>query len=542
MRSVTVLLISLCVALAASRAPHHPDGTAPELAGLFVVHRHGARLPVGGANASVVCGRASQCGQLVGAGTEMLYALGKRLVSDYGPSGFPFRDGVPQPSPRDTAYDPTWLTCLSTDVDRTLQSAGAMIRGVLETAAPGFGNGSASWFSHGEDIPVVHTKAIENERMLLPSDGWPTLLLTYALNQAKNAVFYSAFTKALLTPADLALLGRTFGAEGQCATDAAGCALRAQDTMMSMHARGVPIPPAAWALYPKVSQVLSEFNARNMYNASKSYDRKVGSKGYPLVTNIIEQMRTALKAPAGSGLAAYAHFSGHDTTLMPFSETIGNTSLTNTQFAGAFVTELWRPANASSAPLVRIRYGEPNQTFGSDHAYGFFYLGLKCITAAGVQYEAPRDVGCPLDEFARFVESSAPQAQQTWCYVPPSDLHAIGCLPGGPNDKARQPPSPYCKFYREKCPVWACIAPDAAVDAPQTHYLTPTFMCLPVNGTSSPSPHTNPDAHHSRGHDGHHRRHVSIIVFAAAAMVVVIVAGAVAHRFATARREYAPVV
>jgi len=541
MRNTLVLAATACLVAALVA------GDTPTLAGLYVVHRHGARMPVApsGANQSIICdGDASLCGVLVAAGTEMLFSLGKHLVDEYGVNGFPFRNHTITPTPRGTAYNPDRLVTTSTDVDRTIQSAGALIRGVMNTAAPGFGNTSSSFYSHGEDLPVIHTKAIANEHKLLPQETWISLLVDTYIHQDAAAASMAKYTRRILTPAQLAVLGRAFDAEGLCAdpASAATCALRAQDTMESCVARGVPIPADALALWPQVNAVISELNRRSMYNASKPLDRAIGTKGYLLATDMITKIQTALTASLSDGLVSYHHYSGHDLTLMAFSETLGNYSLDNTKFAGAFVIEFWRTSDDASASStrVRVRYGEPNQLPDSGHKYDFFFAGLTCVHANGTQYKAPRDEGCTLDDFARFVATRGPTTPQGLCYLPLDDLEAVDCVPGNSADRNNTAPNPLCAFYRTNCPLWACIMPDAPTT--QTHYLTPDLVCRaigdhhPTTVAPSRSNNTVPEQKH------HHNvmlRHIASIAIVAA---VCVVGASIAYRFASRRRrEYAGV-
>jgi hypothetical protein len=461
----------LCATVSCAIARNHGRDTS-DVVGLAIIHRHGARLPQPGSNATAICG--TLCGQLTSAGADMLYSLGQHVQRDYRNLRFHDEAMIPVIG---THYNPDLVVSFSSPVDRTIQSSQAFVRGLM---APIGTNLSASTV-----MPVTHSTSVADATLMLPSQVLINRLLI-SVDGLRPWIREDliAFAKSKFTVDEMHVLGRLVQQEGACVNDThiLSCLLDAEDYIASGNANGVPIAAEAQAMYPRLVELLEKSNHLNFFawNASDTFDKMAGKKGFGLANDIVQlfQGATAATTPENPLIKEY---SGHDVSLMPFSEAIGNYSLTNPLFAGTFLVEL-----RGTAPnfTVRVRYGEPDQAFGSDHKYHFFSVGLKCINATtGQEYDAPRDEGCPLADWAGFIAAGGPMSPSGNCYLTVNDMNAMDCLPGNSTTDARDlDPNPYCGFYRTNCPLWACTQPGSQTNVPPAFYLTPTFRCKPVGG------------------------------------------------------------
>jgi hypothetical protein len=455
--------------------------SSDDLVGLIVIHRHGARYPQPPVNASLVCG--DVCGQLSPSGEAMLFSLGQRLQTDY--PTFPFQDPA-YVAASGSVYNPKRIHAHSTDVDRTVQSAASLLRGLMAPLG-------AAWSDELQPphrfVPSVKGVVKSQAKEMLVWASWPNLIVRSTATQVQFDAMMDQRIAGLFSPSDLAAFGREANAEALCASNPFQCALQAQDlitcALSNMPASAASsLFPTCFANYAKLTQVMVDYNSVSMYNASDPFDAQIGTKGYLLAQDIL----ALLEAPGLSATAnpLFRDFSGHDITLMPFAETIGNTSLTNPLFAGAFVLELRQDSTARRT--IKLRYGEPDQQFNSSFGYNFFDFGLTCVNPNGEPYIAAPTAGCPLDDWARFLATRGPQSAAGICYLSESVLQGVMCLPTQTVSSAPSELTPLCRFYRQSCQQWACLAPSFDTGTPADFAFNPTTLGCESVPRASPSP------------------------------------------------------
>jgi hypothetical protein len=443
--------------------------TLSDVTRVAVIHRHGARYPMPPNNSFAFCGDA--CGQLSPSGAAMLHSLGRTIQRDY--PHIPFTDPSIEPF-LGVAYNPRRVVSKSTDVDRTLQSAASFLHGLFSQ------NDSSVLLP---SLPAINGVELSNAKSLLVWTSWPSLVVRSDVTQTAFDVMMAKKLRPLFTDAEYATIGAELGMESFCASNEFQCALAAQDVItcalsnqdLSNVTQRFPFLASH---FDKITQVMIEYNAVSMYNASDPFEYSIGTKGFFLATDIVQQLQQPVQ-PA----PVLLHYSGHDITLMPFAETIGNVSLTNPLFGGAFVVELH---GTSPNATVRVRYGEPNQAFGSSHEYSFFDLGLKCINSTtGQQYDAPRHAGCPLADWAAYVQTRGPTSPAGICYLPLDVLEAIDCLPQQTRPERMHS---NCVYYRQQCPQWACLAPTFVAGSGSSLLDPMSLQCIPALAERSIKP------------------------------------------------------
>lgn len=430
---------------------------------LAVVHRHGARNPVPTVNASALCpGGAANCGILTLQGKQMLNNLGKHLRNAY--------NETIQPA---TYYDPDVVHTQSTDVDRTIQSAGCLLHGLFSSL-----EGTAN-----QVYPVIHTQEIQRETELLVWDGWPALLLW---SFATQKPFFAMVDEAILniiSPVQLAAIGEEIGLMEECDPRSPGffafqCAIDAEDFYSySLTVGTAGKLPITAQFYPQLEACLETYNRYAMgkfdqiTNGGK-FEAAVGTYGYYLMQDILQQFMTpswSATAPDAGG-RRLSHYSGHDITLMPLTNTLGNTTMLNPPFGTAIVFEEWGPEGDDTVDnaFIAVKFGLAGQTPESNYEYEFTNFTLTCINSSGNTYTSAD--GCPLMDLVRFVETRGPQSPMGICYANQSTLEAINCTVCMP-----APPNTYCSYYRSMC-IDAC-GPNGAMTANLTCVGAGTELC-----------------------------------------------------------------
>jgi hypothetical protein len=426
-----------------------------------VVHRHGARTPVPSVNASALCpGGAAGCGILTLQGKQMLTNLGTYLRHNYNETIRPY-----------SFYNPDAVHTQSTDVDRTIQSADALLRGL---------------YSHLEGTPemvypVVNTRDISRETELLVWDGWPALVMWSA---ATDSHFFPTLSQYLLqnvvNATVLAAVGEEIGLNEECDPTLPTffpfqCAIDAEDMYSAAITTGMTAKfPVTGRFYPQLVEALVTYNVFAMGKFDEDTNggkflAAVGSFGYPLAESLLAHL--------ADGSRSLTHYSGHDITLIPLYNALGNTTMLNPRFGAAMIFESY--VTDSSSVFVVAKSGEPGQTPESNFTYTFHNFSLTCIAGNGAVYYSA--VGCPLEDLQRYVATRAPQSSMGICYTSGTTQLALNCTP---SDSA--PPETYCSYYRGMC-LDACGDNGA---------MTSDLSCVPVAGGDARVPLKK---HHVRG-------------------------------------------
>ncbi|CUG90372.1 histidine phosphatase, putative [Bodo saltans] len=449
---MTLTCLVLAVALVAASV------SSLTLQTVAVIHRHGARTPMPSVNASALCpGGAAGCGILTLQGKQMLTNLGRYLRHHYNQTIEPY-----------SFYNPDVVHTQSTDVDRTIQSADALLRGLYEHL-----EGTPEMV-----YPVVNTRDISRETELLVWDGWPALVMWSA---ATDSQFFPMLSNDLLqnvvNASVLAAVGEEIGLNEECNPTLPTffpfqCAIDAQDMYSAAITTGTTGKfPVTGQFYPNLVEALVTYNEYAMGKFDEeTNDGKflaaVGSFGYPLALALLSHL-----ADGGRSLT---HYSGHDITLIPLYNALGNFTMLNPRFGAAMIFESWQPDDSSPVFIV-AKSGEPGQTPESNFTYTFQNFSLTCMTASGAVYHSLS--GCPIGDLRRYVSSRAPQSPRGICYTSDSTQLALNCTAG---DSA--PPETYCSYYRGMC-LDAC-GDDGA--------MTADLLCVPIPSSTVRAPPKKP--------------------------------------------------
>jgi len=430
-----VRLIAVAMLAAAAAA------VSLEVVQVQVMHRHGARAAIVAYNETLVCGKAEYCGQLNENGRNMLIHVGAWLRNKYSGAL-----SLPDSFSQYVSYS------RSTDLDRTMQSAVGLLHGLYPD--------NASFF------PVVNTVNFETDELLL-IDANMAYHIPVAIGEAPafdlGASFYNMFDAAQLN----AMGKETFQYE-LCVRDSfdndayKACVLRVQDIAASWNAEGRLTPtatPSIIANYANLSESRRLLNTQlYVYEPTNDVQRKRGSTGYTLASHIVGFMYAAagLQGPTAVPQQRFFEWSAHDTTYMPLASAIGF----NTKdymlplFGQAFVMELLQDKDATGAPnasdfYVRIYGGSPSQTPGA-HDVTMTELTVNGKAADGTAVTGSGSSPVSLDDWARLVNSTAPQAEAGICYLDKKVIKKIHC------DTIHVPTDPNCILWRQRCPRFAC--------------------------------------------------------------------------------------
>lgn len=420
--------------IAAALAIVVTDAT-PVLRMVHLMHRHGARTPIVLENTERFCG-INPCGELVEEGRAMLMSLGATLQQRY--SGF-----LP------AQYDPLTILSRSTYIDRTLQSAMGMLWGLFPNASNFF--------------PVVRSRPLDEDTLLVPNNAWPAWLVhthTPSFLSAVSAAISAEAANLGITSAVMTQIGIETSQPSLCPDYPMYCLLVAWDVAAYVNAIGtLPTYPTLRTYYNQMRRLQEVYNlAQYAYNASREYDIGMGSQGYIMAKSII----AGFNSSAGGALRErLVHWSAHDTSLMPLYITMGLRTIppaTTSAWEG-FVPDFAETAlfeayedDVTGAVTVRAQVGTPEQTPGA-HPYTFRPLPMTCIDATGASYTVTSGAGCPLEDWNRFIETTAPRAPGGGvCYFDPADQEEL-C-----GDASAAPQDDNCVMFRRVCPETACAA------------------------------------------------------------------------------------
>lgn len=454
-----------------------------QLRQVVVVHRHGARTPVPSVNQSSLCpGGANGCGLLTTAGKQMLTNLGRYLRARYNATIQPY-----------DYYNSDMVHSQSTDVDRTIQSADCLLRGLYEHL-----DGTVQ-----RVYPVVHTREIDRETELLPWDGWPALVMWSAATSVPFFTMTSKVTLDIISAEDLKLIGDEIGLSEECDPASPAyfpfqCAIDAEDFYSCAMTTGKTAAlPITGKFYGLLVQCLESYNLYAMGKFDQltnggNFTRAVGTFGFPLAVDIIQRMKQSLPSgnPVPTMSPVLSHYSGHDITLIPLYNTLGNTTLLNPLFGAAMIFEVWAKdgATSSNSFFVTAKIGQPGQTPDTNFSYTFSNFTMSCMTNKRVVYQSSS--GCPLGDFENYVLNRGPQSAMGTCYTSEATRAILNCTFSDP------PTAPsYCNYYRSMC-IDACGQGGA---------MTPQYECVQP-GSSSASASSGPMLRKVNGVKHHNRR------------------------------------
>lgn len=403
-----------------------------------VIHRHGARSPNFAFNQSFICGYEYPCGMLNDVGMEMLVAVGSYMRERYNDNV----SIVETPLFPDGRYNASTMYTRSTGMARTIQSAAAFL---------------SALFPSGSFYPVIFSVNMTTD-LLLNTDPIPPVMLKSFNNPIGLEQTLDPVIDSLISWSDLhaAAVEAHVGGEGSnCYSfdTRAHCMLDLFDIGRSFQAVGRlgDDMPVLTSILPSLVVINIEYYRYLFaYDPSIELDREQGTMAQNLAQTLIANMRNHI---AGPTYRMY-EYSTHDTVVSPLGVTFGDQSdLTfDTQYATTWMVELLQDTGDDSYH-VRVLRGRPMRN-DTTSAFNFtqYEFVQRCMTSDGTVYIAGNNT-CPLDDFARLVDSTAPAVENGYCIVNRTMYDNMNC-PLTIEDN--QPVGHYCQLYRIVCPTMSC--------------------------------------------------------------------------------------
>jgi hypothetical protein len=426
--------LALCVVVLVASAAF--VAAEKKLIQVQVMHRHGAREAICSYNTDIVCNGPNRCGELNSEGKDMLVKLGQYLRQQYAQ---PLK--IPQNYSQYVAFS------RSTDLNRTIQSADGMLRGLF--------NNSADFF------PVVNTVDFNTDLLLLV-DAQMSYHLPAIMNMAPGfnlpQRFFDTFSASQLNTMGVETLQQPIcNLTTFTQLEFMACALRVQDIAASWNASGQLDPKSTTGQAfnnGSLNGLRQQFNAQlYVYDPSNAVMKARGNLGFNLASTIGSMMQGAAGLTARQSTFPLFHWSAHDTTYMPLASAIGmnNATYMLPGFGQAFIFELWQESTDNST-YVRIYNGAPTQ-YPGEHAYAFEELTAQGLDSNGnVVTGLGATNPLALQPFLNLINSGKAQSTAGMCYVTPDVINAIGCSQVG------APQNPNCLQFRQSCPAYACAA------------------------------------------------------------------------------------
>lgn len=434
-----------------------------------VVHRHGARSPITSYNSTQICGLKFPCGILNQEGQVMLVRTGEFLRQRYANAS----EGVVTiPFFKQEEYNLSISTSRSTDVLRTLQSSDAFLRGFFP---------DLDFY-----YPAIHTVQDQVD-YLLKSSSIPEVAARLGYGKEEEAKLCDPLVDALfpdfstLQAVGAEVYSAEFCADKQTRTS---CAKQLCDIGKAYDSTGeLTSYPLLNMNLGAVCAVLSCSSAfafgyhPNEADVSSMYalDAARGSFGQPLAQRLLTNINEHIENPTFK----LFEYSAHDTTITPLGVTFGAQAgdMLLPPFGATFVLELLKKntSNAVRAKsvavkhssenkslsleddeyAVRLLYGHPGETPETNFTFAFADFSLRCLNPLrndGMPYVATDNI-CPLSDFVRFINISAPKDPRGLCLVTPSLLTAMDCAP---ENNTKVAPNSVCLNFRRRCPEEAC--------------------------------------------------------------------------------------
>lgn len=399
-----------------------------------VVHRHGARAPLVDFNVSEICGFEYPCSYLNGVGIDMLLSIG-----DYVRNRYNSLDVVESPFFESERYNSSLVYTRSTSLERTLQSAASFLHALFPDSRYFF--------------PVIYSVNMTTDFLLNTDPMPPVMLKRWAndegLSAALNPVVDSLFTwEELQAGAEEAYIGGTcvdYDLRWECALDVydVGTSFKATNQLGDK--------PRLAAILPGATEVNTQyFFYIFAYNASLEMDRTQGTMAQNLAQEMLGNVYAHLLSPS----YRLFEYSTHDTLVAPLGVTLGDQGHATMEvpYAHTYIMELLQDAGDDSYH-IRILRGSPQD---ADNSGNFTFVQdsftQHCIDEAGNTYEATNNV-CPLEDFARFIDSTRPAVHKGYCVVDQTMYNNLDC----PSSAFLGKPVPrYCQIYRIGCGDMAC--------------------------------------------------------------------------------------
>lgn len=479
-------VITLCLLLSAITTTR----AAEEVVLVQLTHRHGARTPiVPDALAEEVCGDVG-CGELNYAGEMMLTALGNYVYDRYAAHTYtpPNNYGNPvAPSANFNVftkgggkYQVNHMYTRSTDVNRTLQSAAALIRG--------FSRNLTTYY------PIIHTTARDMDDLILVDSCLSTVLpfetgnnaCINGLDTSKFETTYLPVTRlqaiadSLQLSSALTCNNLTAGAKSFVFTDYANCILPMWDTIMSYIAMG-KLTNASLGVSDVPRMIAFDFLQRTCLYATTSKEQ--GALMYNLVAQYIANMELRERENRAFGFGPqskiFYEYSAHDTTMAPLMVALGFPDDLEPAFGQTIITEL---VNETSNGTLTVRhwYGAPQTIWppaagvvpdAGWYRYNMQEYPVVCWDAANNRIKNTTKGDCTLAEFKMYAEKVLKPTNPAGakCYLSADMKKSIKCNGAAAPDPAT---APDCYAYRAACPSFAC--PDNFI------VNTATLECLPT--------------------------------------------------------------
>lgn len=436
-----------------------------------IVHRHGARSAIASYNNTQICGLKYPCGILNQEGQAMLVHTGEFLRQRYTNAS---EGVVTRPFFKQEGYNLSISTSRSTDVLRTLQSSDAFLRGFFP---------DLDFY-----YPAIHTVRSQ-EDYLLRSSSIPEIAARLGYGKEEEAKLCDPLVDALFPEfSTLQAVGAEVYSAEFCSDkrNRTSCAKQLCDIGKAYDSTGeITSYPLLNMNLDAVCAVLSCSSAfifgyhPNETDVSPMYalDAARGSFGQPLAQKLLTNIYEHMENPTFK----LFEYSAHDTTITPlgvtFGDQMGNTLLP--PFGATFVLELLKKSTSTNVArtkssvvkhstvenglnledeeeyAVRLLYGHPGETPETNFTFAFADFSLRCLHPLlndGKPYVATNNI-CPLSDFVRFINISAPKDPRGLCLVTPSLLAAMDCEPEN-NTKAA--PNNVCLNFRRTCPEEAC--------------------------------------------------------------------------------------
>lgn len=408
---------------------------------LAIMHRHGARSGSSLVDGQVIC--AYPYCQLTSRGIDQLRTVGRYINMTYGSQlGLP-----PQ-------YNVSYITSVSTAVPRVVVSAEAFIMGVYDGQEP---------------LPFIQFDPDNVDTMMSQWNSVPSFILQNRYNV--SLAYVNPITLATMSSEDIEYIANYLGLYDQCVVQNSPytCVAIVADNYASNYTNGLPVDPRLTLLYPTLRQLVARFvNFMMGYQPlapNNTWSREVGSLGYQWAQDMIGFFNTP---PSANSITVLKHYAAHDWSLSALYGAVGHVTEANAgdaatvpQFGQTVVFELH--SDGGGAPYIVPKMGYPTEEPNVPITFGLSPMAILCAAADGSVYNGTN--GCPLEDFSRFVASTAPQAPNGQCYYTPEMMAEAQCL-----DSAMPPMGSSCLFYRQACPLTPCALSEGSLADPRFGY------------------------------------------------------------------------
>lgn len=474
-RKVFSMASVACLLIAAALVFSQVSDAAYTLKMVQVLHRHGARSAQPGYNETEICD--VPCGYLAKEGIQMLINVGAFLRDRY--NNDPAVVSTPMfPSEE---FDIDVCYSRSTDVGRTLQSAESFLRGFFPSATGIY--------------PAIHTIP-EVDDIFLNSNAQPWLKFFYSYNKPLVRAACNPTTDALFPDwTVLTDMGRECDSELKCSDfeTRSDCARTLFDIAVTKRAIGMldqfPLLEEHFEKVENITRALFEYEYH--YNHSDPLMLRQGGRGQPFLQQVLAYIDEAI---SGTNTYKLMQYSAHDTTLAPIWGTLGDRTPDGMMppFAQVMVMELLQD-DADSSYHIRVLRGAPGQSPDTNFSFSWDDTWkLQCMDAWKRSYYAT-DNTCPVEDFRRYVQWSAPTDPKGMCYLDDDFIAIQNCPTGGIDlGQPHQTLGKECQFYRSHCPQFSCeagyVLNGVSLQCIRAHSLSDEDPSKTTTTTTAPTP------------------------------------------------------